>query len=72
MRIIAIIEGNDQEGYGCWVEETMPYCNPVGQGNTLEECKKDFLQCLDEIQEWGLEDGVDIPRVTEIEWRIAS
>lgn len=72
MKVVVIIEGNDREGYGCWPEESMPYCSPIGHGETLEECKKDFIQCLDEIQEWSREDGVEVPVVTDIEWRMAS
>lgn len=72
MKIIVIIKGNDREGFGCWTEDVLPYCNPVGQGDTIDDCKKNFIQCLNDIQRWSREDSIEVPVVTEIEWRVAS
>lgn len=71
MKLTVIIEGNPEEGYCCYTEENINHCGLIGQGDTLEECKKDFLVCIDEVNEWGLDEDWQLPDF-EIEWRMAS
>ena len=65
-KLTVIIEGSEHEGFSCYtLEDTARGLH--GYGDTVEECKEDFMVCIDE-------DNADhaTPVRYDIEWRMAS
>lgn len=63
MRIIAIIEKGDGDTYSIRSDKGIGNDYPYGYGSSVEEAKKDFLVCIEEVFELNPDlhsDGIDV------------
>lgn len=75
MKIIGIIERNDNDYYQIFSEdEIMGHCFG-GYGYTMSEAKADFMESIKEAKEMIVEDGLAIPADAtniDVEFRFAK
>ena len=72
MKIIGIIERNNNNYYQIYSDEEIEGNCFGGYGYSLAEAKEDFLESIEEAKEMLVEDGVEIPdyaKEIEVEFR---
>ena len=62
MKVRVIIE-KDENGYGCFTENLKSTI--IGEGTSVEEAKKDFLNSVEEIKASYIESGEALPEELE-------
>lgn len=62
MKVRVIIE-KDENGYGCFAENLKSTI--IGEGASVEEAKKDFLNSIEEVNASYIESGEILPEELE-------
>lgn len=68
MTITAVIEKNDNGLYQISTDEVVAKCNFGGFGNSVQEAKADFMECIDEMREMTMEEGGAWPDSIDVEF----
>ena len=69
MKVIGLIEKNDNNYFMISSEDEVCDCCFGGYGYSVKEAKDDFMKCIDEMREISLEEGKDFPKDIDVEFK---
>lgn len=63
MKVRAIIERGDDGTYGVYLEDNAANILIIGNGDSIDEAKEDFMLCRDEMKAYYEEEGREFPEL---------
>lgn len=69
MKLTAVIEKGDGRFFTIYTPDGIPKYHIGGCGESVEEARSDYMECIEEMREIAREDGNPFPDDIEVEFR---